>query len=370
MDVRPRRELPGEARTLPARYYADPDHFRVEVERFFASMWVCVGRAEEWTGRGSILVREVAGENLILARGEDDRIRGFYNVCRHRGTRLVEAASSCSKRIICPYHAWTFDLDGRLVGAPHMDAHPSFRKGEYSLAEVQTDVWDGHVFVNLDPGAVGLLDQLGELPEKFAAWRMGTLQLAHRLNYDVRANWKLIHQNYSECLHCPVIHPALQKLSHYMSGDNQPATDTYLGGSMDLREGIETMSLSGKSGLGTLPGLPPEERSKVYFYVILPNLLLSLHPDYMLTHLLRPVAADRTEIVCELHIHPDEIGRADLDLTGVIEFWDLTNRQDWHVSELTQLGISSRGYIPGPYTSREDLLLAFDWIVREKTDPA
>ena len=370
MDIRPRDELPADARTLPARYYVDPEHFLAERERFFARMWTCVGRFEDVASPGEMVLREVAGESLILARGEDGEVRGFYNLCRHRGTRLVEEPAGCSRRIQCPYHAWTYDLRGELVAAPHMDGAPGFRKADYPLKPVHVQVWDGHVFAHLGDAPGPLLDQLGELPAKFHAWGMVDLRRARRVTYDVRANWKLIHQNFSECLHCPVIHPALQKLSHYMSGENQPATSTYLGGSMDLREGVATLSMTGRSGLATLPGLPAEEHSRVYFYVILPNLLLSLHPDYMITHLLRPLACDRTEVVCDFHVHPSELagggGGAGPDLSDVVEFWDLTNRQDWHVSELTQLGMASRGYSPGPYSSREDLLLAFDRIVADE----
>ena len=192
---------------------------------------------------------------------------------------------------------------------------------------------------------------------------MGELRRVHRIVYDVAANWKLILQNFSECLHCPVVHPALQQLSHYLSGENEPATATYLGGRMDLRDGIETLSMGGKSRLATLPGLDETERRQVAFYVLLPNLLLSLHPDYLITHRLKPVACNRTEIVCDFHVHPTEPARPDFDLSDVVAFWDLTNRQDWHVSELTQLGLRSRSYTPGPYSDREDLLFAFDRII-------
>ncbi len=192
---------------------------------------------------------------------------------------------------------------------------------------------------------------------------MGDLRKAHRIVYDTAANWKLILQNFSECLHCPLIHPALQKLSHYLSGENEPATSTYLGGRMELRDGIETLAMSGKSGLAVIPGLPEAEHKHVYFYVLLPNLMLSLHPDYLITHLLRPIACDRTEIVCDFHVRPEEKTRPDFNLDEVVEFWDLTNRQDWHVSDLTQLGLKSRAYSPGPYSDREELLYALDRIV-------
>jgi Rieske 2Fe-2S family protein len=193
---------------------------------------------------------------------------------------------------------------------------------------------------------------------------MAELRRVERRVYQVDANWKLVIQNYSECLHCPNAHPLLQKQSHYLSGDNEPACPTYLGGRMTLRQGVQTLTLDGHSNRSPLPGLSDEDRRHVYYYALLPNLLLNLHPDYMLTFTLWPLAVDRTEIVCEWHFHPDEVARPDFDPRGAIEFWDLTNRQDWELSDLAQRGIGSRGYRPGPYSNREELLLALDrWVL-------
>jgi Rieske 2Fe-2S family protein len=244
-----------------------------------------------------------------------------------------------------------------------MDEGPRFRKEDYPLKSVNLARWDGHLFVHLGENPKPLEARLGDLIDRFSPWGMEELRRAERIVYDVAANWKLILQNFSECLHCPVIHPALQQLSHYLSGENEPANESYLGGLMDLRDGIETLSMGGKTTRATLPGLAEPDRSRVYFYAIMPNLLLSLHPDYMITHRLTPTACDRTEIVCDFHVHPSELAKPDFHLADVLEFWDQTNRQDWHVSELTQLGLKSRSFTPGPYSDREDLLYGFDRII-------
>jgi Rieske 2Fe-2S family protein len=194
---------------------------------------------------------------------------------------------------------------------------------------------------------------------------MQDLRLARRIVYDIKANWKLIIQNYNECLHCPNLHPALNRLSHYLSGENEPLQRTYMGGRMDLRPGVETMSLDGTCARAPLPGLPPDDRRRVYYYAIFPNVLLSLHPDYMMVHTLWPLAPDRTASVCEWHFHPQEMARPGFDPSDAVDFWDMTNRQDWHVCELSQAGISSRAYMPGPYSNREDLLYAFDRMIVE-----
>jgi glycine betaine catabolism A len=197
---------------------------------------------------------------------------------------------------------------------------------------------------------------------------MGDLRLGRRIVYDVTANWKLIVLNYNECLHCPNLHPALHKLHHYLGADNDPPTACYCGGAMGFREGVETMSMDGARRRAYLPGLSEAQRQQVVYYAIYPNLLLSLHPDYVMTHTLWPRAHDRTEIVCEWHFHPSELARQDFQADDVVEFWDRTNREDWWISEQSQAGINSRVYQPGPYSEREELLWSFDEIVRAEAE--
>ena len=362
--VKARDVMPEGARTLPAAYYTDETYFRREMERLFARMWVSAGRVEQVGRPGQYILREFLGESIIITSNAAGKINAFYNVCRHRGTKLcTEPSGAFAGSIQCPYHAWTYDLDGRLIGAPHMDEVPHFRKADYPLNTVHADVWDGHIFINLSPEPAPLMEQLASLPAKFTPWRMQDLRLGHRIVYDLKTNWKLIIQNYNECLHCPNLHPALNKLSHYLSGENEPLQPTYMGGRMDLRPGVDTLTLDGKCSRDVLPGLSPEDVRRVYYYAIFPNMLLSLHPDYMLVHTLWPLAPDRTINVCEWHFHPKELARPGFDPKDAVEFWDMTNRQDWLVCELSQAGISSRAYTPGPYSNREDLLYAFDRMI-------
>ena len=361
--IKPRDPMPATARTLPAEFYVARGRFDREMQQLFARMWLAAGRVEQVEPAGRFFVREVLGERVIITSSASG-IRAFFNVCRHRGTALcVDDAGTFPGAIQCPYHAWTYDLDGRLIGAPHMDDVPHFVKADYPLHHVATGVWDGHIFINLSGDGPSLEQQLGGLPEKFRPWRMDELRLGHRIVYDVKANWKLLVQNYSECLHCPGVHPALNRLSHYLSGENEPLRATYMGGRMDLRPGVETMSRDGTRRRACLPGLSADDRRRVFYYAIFPNMLLSLHPDYMLVHTLWPIGPDRTINICEWHFQPDEVARRDFDPSDAVEFWDMTNRQDWHVCELSQAGISSRAYAPGPYSNREDLLYAFDQLI-------
>jgi Rieske 2Fe-2S family protein len=357
--------------TLPSRFYTDPAHFRREVEHFFFGKWICAGRADRIPNRGDFFLRHVLDESIIVTRGDAGSVNAMYNVCRHRGTRICE--SSCGTfpgSIQCPYHAWTYDLGGRLIGAPHMDDVDGFDKRDYPLAAVACEVWDGHIFINLSAGPEPLHRQLGVLPQRFRPWRMEELRLVHRTVYDVKANWKLIIQNYNECLHCPVLHPLLNQMHHYLGADNAPSERSYCGGTMGFKEGVETLSRDGKLRRRYLPGLGESEKTLVSYFSIYPNLLLTLHPDYMVTVTIWPKAPDRTELVGEWHFHPAEIEQPDFEFQDAIDFWEVTNREDWHVSELAQAGISSRAYQPGPYSTRERLLGDFDQVVLNELGPA
>ena len=370
MSFKPRATLPDTAFTLPARYYTDPAIFERELDVFYRQMWVGVARADELPAPGAWITRRIAGDDIIIVRageGQED-VRAFYNVCRHRGTSLCTGDHGAFPGSIrCPYHAWTYNYEGRLIGAPHMDGSPGFRREDFPLNTVRAGVWDGFVFVCLSQAGPSLQEHLGALPDKFQPWQMGDLVRAHRVEYDIAANWKLVVQNYNECLHCPTLHPALTKVSHYLSGENEPLQSTYMGGRMDLNEGADTMSMDGTcSTRAPLPGLSAEDRRRVYFYSVFPNFMIAPHPDYVLTHTLWPQAQDRTRIVCEWLVHPADSARPDFDLSNASAFWDLTNRQDWQVCELAQAGISSRGYRPGPYSNREDLLYAWDRFVLDK----
>ena len=353
--------------TLPRRFYADPEFYRRELERFFFNRWICAGRADQIPNAGDYFTRALADDSVIVARDRSGAINALFNVCRHRGTRLTDCADGhFIDRIQCPYHAWTYDLEGRLLAAPHMA--PEFCREEYPLRRAACDVWDGHIFVHLGRPAAALRAQLADLPERFGAYRMQDLRLGRRIDYDVKANWKLIVQNYNECLHCPNLHPALNRMHHYLGAENVAPTPSYCGGAMGFRDGVETMSTDGRRRRASLPGLSERQQQEVAYFTIYPNLFLSLHPDYLMTHTLWPRAHDRTAIVCEWHFHRDEMARPDFHLDDAVEFWDQTNREDWWISEQSQKGIGSRAYVPGPYSEREALLWSFDEIVKKEAE--
>ena len=354
-----------QARTLPGRYYTDPEMFQKEIETFFFQMWICSGRGEQIPNTGDYYLCEVGAESIIVTRESGGAVRAFYNVCRHRGTRMCnQQQGKFAGRIQCPYHGWTYGLDGRLLGAPHME-EAAFRREDYPLHAVHADTWDGFIFLNLSPRPKPLRDQLADLPEKFAPWGIQDLRQYKQYSYDVKANWKLLVSNYNECLHCPILHPMLSRVSDSMSGNNDAPQPTYIGGSMEFRAGAQTMSVDGVRRREYLPGLNEEQRKLVLYYAIYPNLFLSLHPDYIMAHRLWPEAVDRTRVVCEWCFHPKEMAKPGFYADDAVTFWDTTNREDWKISEWSQLGVSSRAYEPGPYSMREGLPLAFDRMILE-----
>src|SRR5689334_4515755 len=171
--VKPRELMPDAAKTLPAAYYTDPALFKRELDDLFGRMWFCAGRSEEIARPGQYVVRQTNGYNIIVTRSPNGRVQAFHNVCRHRGTQLcTEATGQFAGSIQCPYHAWTYDLEGRLIGAPHMEEVAHFHKEEYPLHAIHADVWDGHIFLNLAKNPTPLALQLADLPQKFTPWQM------------------------------------------------------------------------------------------------------------------------------------------------------------------------------------------------------
>ncbi len=358
--------------TLPGRYYADPDLFRREQERIFGRLWTCVGLAAALPQPGDFLATEVAGEPILVVRGQDGELRAFLNVCRHRGARLcTEACGHLSGRVIqCPYHAWSYGLDGRLIGAPNMRDVEGFSPAAYGLLPVTLAVWEGMIWINLasDPPPVDtqlrprVVERLGN-SETFERYGIGQLRIGATVTYDVAANWKLVVENFMECYHCAVVHPELSQLvpsfrAGYAYRHGVGAT---------FAEGVETLTLTGKRTRPLLPGLRPEDDRTYYGMVLVPNIFVNLHPDYVLIHRLEPVDVGRTRVVCDWLFAPEVVESPTFDPSDAVDFWDLVNRQDWAMCERCQLSVHSRAYADGGiYAPIEAHIRRFnDWVLAQ-----
>ena len=358
---KPSETLSEGAMTLARRYYTSAEILDEEFERIFYEQWLCVGREEQIPTPQRYFLQQVGQENIIVVRNKVGEVNAFYNVCRHRGTRMItEPSGRFASCIQCPYHAWTYNLDGDLIGAPLMDEVSWFDKSDFPLHPVAVAQWEGFLFINLSRRPEPFETAFAPLLGKFAPWNLPELKVARRIEYEVAANWKLVVQNYSECYHCPLIHPDLVKISPSRSGKNDLYEGPFLGGYMELNHGSGSMTMSGRACAAPLSGLTEQDLQRVYYYSLFPNTLLSLHPDYVMCHTLWPQSPDRTHIICEWMFSPEAAAQPDFNPEDAIQFWDMTNRQDWHVCELSQLGVSSRAYTPSPYSGPEALLAAFD----------
>jgi glycine betaine catabolism A len=340
--------------SLPAEAYADASVLRWEMEHFFDGSWVCVGRSEDLRNAGDRRAVSLGHERALLVRDESGKLRAFYNVCRHRGHELMEVGETASGRFVrCPYHAWAYGLDGSLKGTPGYAGVASFDKADYPLVPVRIAEWQGWVFANASGDAVPFEEHVGNLGDMIGNHGSGELVTAARRDYEVEANWKILVENYHECYHCPSIHPELCKVSPPKSGEDHESRGAWVGGSMELEEHADTMSLTGQSFAPRLPHLAEGQEREVYYYQIFPNLLISPHPDYVLTHRLTPVAPDRTRVECEWLFSREALASEGFDPSYATEFWHITNGQDWRACEAVQRGVSSRGYRQGPLSPEE-----------------
>jgi Rieske 2Fe-2S family protein len=352
------------ARTLPGAAYTSPAVQRWEVETLFAAEWVCVGRSVDLREAGAQRAVRAGSEGVLLVRDDTGALRCFYNVCRHRGHELLDCGESSRHRYIrCPYHAWAYRLDGSLRATPNFDDLPDDDPSRTGLVPIRVTEWRGWAFVNLSGDAPELMTFVDDLDDWVGSYSPETLVQVARHEYEVRANWKVITENYHECLHCPSIHPELVKLSASDSGTTCAPRGRWVGGTMDLREGVETMSVSGRGGQA-LPGVGGGRLREVVYVSLFPNLLISMHPDYVMTHRLEPLAADRTLVECEWMSLP--ANRDSGALEAAVTFWDITNHQDWTACESVQRGAASAAYRPGPLGYQESSVAQFVETVREQ----
>ena len=351
----------GQSRMLPPQAYTGEDVFDWEQRHFFSG-WQCVGRSSDLSGPGAQRAERMGATSVLLTRTQAGEVRAFANTCRHRGHELLACGATASKRsIVCPYHAWSYTLDGELRAAPGFRDVEDFRPGDHALVPLRVGEWHGYLFVDPSGAAPDLDGFLGDVAGRVAPYAPGELVVAATHTYQVAANWKVISENYHECYHCPLIHPQLCQVSPPDSGENYDAElpGAWIGGWMDLRDGMATMSLDGHSDGSTIHGLSDQAARRVDYLQVFPNLLISLHPDYVMTHRMVPLSAGRTWVECAWAFPREVAARDGFDPAYAVDFWDITNRQDWAACESVQRGLSSGHAIPGPMSPDEDAVYHF-----------
>lgn len=345
-------------RTLARQAYLCPDLYQRERQAIFAREWVCVGRREQLSQAGDYLRLEVAGESLLVVRTRIGELRGFYNVCRHRGCQLVldGEGGRFAGGIRCPYHSWNYSLEGELRAAPFLEEEDGFCREHYPLFPIGVDHWGGFVWVHLQPDrAPSLAEQLGPVPERLARYPLADLRSARRLGYELDCNWKVVLENYNECYHCAGVHPELCKLVPAFKAGGGADLDWDRG--VPHREGAWTFTRSGTTTRASFPGLSDDEIWRHKGELLYPNFMISLSADHVAAFILWPRGPERTTVTCDFLFHPDEMARPDFDPSDAVEFWDLVNRQDWTVCEGVQRGMRSRVFEHGYYAPMESASL-------------
>lgn len=356
-------------KTLPGSAYTDPEVFAKECERIFETMWFCVARGSDIPTPGSFRTVQVGSESIIVSRSRRGEVRGFFNVCRHRGARLcLDDVGAVSRSFQCPYHAWTYDLDGKLIAAPNLTKMPDIDREEYGLKKVHVREWLGNVWVCLADEPVSfeetverdVIDRLGELGN-IDRYDIASLAIARRITYEVKANWKLIIENFMECYHCATIHPELTEvLPEFADG---LAAQFFVNHGAAFGPEVDGFTVDGSEGLERLPGIDDGQDRKYFALTVKPQVFINLVPDHVVFHRLYPLAADRTLVECDWLYLPGvvESGR---DVSKSVELFDRVNRQDFDACERCQPAMSSRMYADGGVLvpSEHHISLFHDWV--------
>ncbi|MDL2078174.1 aromatic ring-hydroxylating dioxygenase subunit alpha [Streptomyces sp. GXMU-J15] len=338
--------------TLPGSAYTDPAVFTQEQEHIFESLWFCAARASELDKPGAFRTVDVGRESILVTRARDHSIRAYFNVCRHRGARLcTEESGEVRRAFQCPYHAWTYGLDGKLVAAPNLTKMPDVSRTEYGLVDVHVREWLGYVWLCLaenpppfEQAVIGdVVERLGDV-ESIEHYGIEDLKVGRRITYDVKANWKLIVENFMECYHCATIHPELTEvLPEFADGY---AAQYYVGHGAEFGDGIQGFTVDGSEGLDRIPGVAEDQDRRYYAITVRPQVFVNLVPDHVIFHRMYPLAVDRTVVECDwLYLpHVVESGK---DVSRSVELFHRVNQQDFDACERTQPGMNSRTYAKG-----------------------
>jgi choline monooxygenase len=352
------------ASTLIPEAYTEPAFFAIERERVFATSWQLVAVADVVSAPGELFVTEVGGESIIIARGHDGDLRGFYNVCRHRGTTLLDAGRQRVRHHIrCPYHSWAYDLDGSLLGTPLFTAESEipedqrgifdmsdverFDRADYGLHPARVQEWGPFVFATLHPDPDPLVTQLGDLPNRLAGYRMSEWKLALSRTYDIAANYKLIAENFMEYYHLPWVHPGLVKVSPMQSHYRWQGPGMYTG--MCTHPIADNSSQGGWKGLAPMQGLSEQDASSARFVWLFPNAAVNVLPNHIFLMVTDPISVGQTVETTYLLVPRDFDEESDggAAVEDLARFWDLVNREDIAIVERVQRGLASRSYTGG-----------------------
>jgi phenylpropionate dioxygenase-like ring-hydroxylating dioxygenase large terminal subunit len=346
--------------SLPGWIYYDPEFFDAEKTAFLRAAPQVICHESEIAAPGEWRSLEYLGESVIVIRDDDDQVRAFSNVCRHRGSRLVDGTGGCAKVLTCPYHAWSYGRDGRLVGVPHRNEYPGLRTEDLGLKPVALEQWHGFLFVTLEPGAPSVAEKMAPYSDEVALYHFEDLRVIGRVTIRPRPlNWKTIADNYSDHLHIPIGHPGLTRLfGRNYRIEAQEHVDRMEG---DLVE-QESENPSERAYQRLLPRvghLPESHQHKWLYYKLFPNVAFDIYPDQVDFMQFLPVSATETVVREISYAIPDE--RREMNAARHLN-WRINRRVNAEDTELitrVQLGMQSASYEAGPLGTSEVCLRSF-----------
>jgi Rieske 2Fe-2S family protein len=354
----------GEVAPAPAaltrELYISPEVFEREVELLLYRTWLYAGHASQLPRVGDYLLRHVGDESIIVVRSAPDELHAFYNVCRHRGSLLCDADTGHERRFVCPYHQWAFALDGTLETAPGLrDGEDGVRFADLGLNPVRLELSHGLMFVNLHPDAAPLRSRFYDDCEVALA-RGEQTKVAYEKAYRMKANWKLVSENLTECYHCPGAHPEFSRVcdvgAMYRRASEPAREDETARRGLPLRGAAETLTIDGKPDCAKLLGAFGEGLDVPVGFNTMHSVgpvpcLAAYFVDYAVLFDVRPISPTETDFFCQWFVHEDAVEGADYVVDELIELWDVTTLQDVVLCERQQAGVTSRSYRPGPTTT-------------------
>jgi phenylpropionate dioxygenase-like ring-hydroxylating dioxygenase large terminal subunit len=357
---------PEPALSLPGWVYRDPEFFAVEMERVIRPAWQIVCHANEIAEPGAWRTLDYLGESVVAIRGDDGAVRAFLNVCRHRASRLVAGTGGCDRRLTCPYHAWTYALDGRLIGVPHRKDYPGLDPASLGLIPVELETWRGFVFVRLESGGPSVAEMMAPYEAEVAPYRLEALEPLGRVTLRPRpVNWKNVADNYSDGLHIPVAHPGLTRLFGRGYRIEAEAHVDRMSGDLVERDSANPSERAYQRFLPPVPHLPAELQRRWLYLKLWPNVAFDLYPDQVDFMQFLPVSPTETLIREISYALPDanmpEKWRREMKAARYLN-WRINRRvnaEDTALIEGVQAGMASRAWTPGPLGESEVCLRRF-----------
>ncbi len=358
-------EHPTYFTNLPRDYYLSVERYGAELEAIYGRQWLYVAHASELPAPGDYLAVDLPGlgESVLLVRGDDREIRAFYNVCRHRGFALCDAGAGTKRHLVCPYHSWSYGLDGRLLGSPSMRDGEYFDYADFGLNAVHVEVWRGFVFVNFARSApAALTPELEAIAPEMIPLQTERLKVAHHVSYDIETNWKILMENYLECYHCSAVHPEFcVPMDLQVIYEDQVALEptAFVKAWIPLKPGMTSLSMSGERVSSALlgdfgEGVEPPEGFGAGFMIQPAISGFFFQSDFGIAHRVEPLGPTSSRLHNWWFVHEDAVEGVDYDVAELIRLWDTVNRQDAEIVERQQRGIGSRSFTPGPLsTARE-----------------